>query len=207
MLKKLSISLLVLVFVLSFSFSTYAENNNSGEIVNFPIITDFNEAPKVNLSIDDTEYPVVEDEPMDSSKPAPRFGPTNITYKIVSKTHYGSGYKDYRTGPSGRGPATLSINSSKTINRSFTNTISGDYPIGKGKIAQSLSTTIGDAKTYGTSYSIPVEKGKTKLIIYRPFYYQYKVKQRQYVNGMATNTYKYAYVIVFQDWDYDWKYL
>ena len=207
MLKKLFFSLLVLGLVFSFSVSTFAETNDSEEIEDFPIITDFNEAPKVDLSIDDTEYPVVEDDPVDSSIPTPRFGPMNITYKIVSKTHYGSGHKGFRDGPSGRGPATLSINSSKTINRSFTNTISGDYPIGKGKIATSLSTTIGDSKTYGTSYSINIEKGKTKLIIYRPFYYQYKVKQRQYVNGIATNTYKYAYVNVFQDWDYDWKYL
>lgn len=158
--------------------------------------------PIIDLSDDDTMY----DEVVDQSK-AVVLAPTRRTYKITSKKVLGYGYGAYRSGPSGKGPGTLSINSSTTISRSYTNTISGDYPIGKKAISHSLGVTIGKSKTYGTSYSISIEKGKRKQIIYRPRYKNIQVKQRLYANGVATNIYKYATVKVFNNWDYSWKYI
>lgn len=189
----------------------------SAEELDLPQVVDHSveNTPVVDLSEDDTLYtevinpregiliPITEPK-YDEVTPMMA---NHYSYKITKKEVWGRGWGSFRNGPSGRGPSTLSINQSKTLNRSFTNTLSGEFPIGKGKIGTSLGVEIGVAETYGTSSSIPVEAGKRKQIIYRPEYVQYRVTQRMYVNGIATNVYKYAYVNVFEDWDYDWKYL
>ncbi|MBC1435722.1 hypothetical protein HB848_10255 [Listeria rocourtiae] len=133
------------------------------------------------------------------------YGPTNITYKITSKTVHHYGYGAWRNGPSGKGPATLSLTNSKSVNSSFTASISGDYPIGAATIGSSLGVTIGKSKSYGTSYSITIPKGKKRQIIFRSRYKVTYVKQRLYANGIASNTYKTAKVTSFVNWDYSWK--
>ncbi|MBC1490714.1 hypothetical protein HB825_11815 [Listeria booriae] len=133
------------------------------------------------------------------------YGPTNITYKITSKTidHYGYGV--WRAGPSGKGAATLTFSNSSGSDRSFTASISGDYPIGAATIGSSVGVTIGKSKAYSASYSITIPKGKKQQIIFRSRYKVINVKQRMYANGMATNTYKTAKVTAFVNWDYSWK--
>jgi len=99
-----------------------------------------------------------------------------ITGKIVDRTEFG----DWRVGPTGLGPGSLNINQSTTLNRSFTNSISGCYPIGVSTIAASLGTTIGVAKTYGTSYTITLRDGERKTIIFRPKIKVWKITQTYY---------------------------
>lgn len=161
-----------------------------------------------DLNNPDTLYEA-DGTPVDLSKPnySVMYGPTYITYKITSKKVTSHGYNKYRKGPSGRGPATLTMSKSSSVNTSFTSTISGDYPIGKGKIGASLGITIGATKTYGVTYSVKIPKKKKKQIIFRPRYKVYTVKQRTYANGQPTYKYKTAKVKAFENWDYDWKYI
>lgn len=97
------------------------------------------------------------------------------------------------------------------MSKSYTNTITGNYTIGKQKIANSLGVTIGQAKTYGTSYSISLGNGQRKTIIVRPkiktykvisTYYRYPVGTTGSKKAMKTET---SYVKVFNNWDYSWR--
>lgn len=164
------------------------------------------DAPAVDLSEDNTMYEATNEEIESKAvEIKPAYGPIHFTYKITNKEIWGVGYSyPERSGPSGRGPGTLSINESTTLNREFTNTISGEYPIGQGNIAASLGITIGVAQTHGTSYTITLAANERKKIIFKAKYYTYRVTQRVYANGLPTNNYVYAYVDVFDSWDYDW---
>lgn len=126
-------------------------------------------------------------------------------WQIESKTSDGITYGGWRNGPSGKGAARLSATNSNTTNRSVTSSISGDAPIGKGKIGTSLGITIGESKSFGVSYSIDIPKNKRQQIIFRPVYKVTKVKQRYYVAGTKTSTVKTATVKSFSHWDYSKK--
>lgn len=127
-------------------------------------------------------------------------------WKVTSKSSYP--YGNWRYGPSGKGPATLSFTNSSSYSRSVTNTISGSYT-SKSAIASSLGVTIGTAKTYSASYSVSVPKGKKYQIKYRPQFKRYKVVQTQYykIDGYSSKTKKTktCYVNVFSNWDYSWR--
>ncbi|MFD1900318.1 hypothetical protein GQR36_10435 [Enterococcus termitis] len=84
--------------------------------------------PEINLDEDIKEYEVE----VPSPKARAAFV---IIWKIESKTASGTSYGPWRNGPSGKGKATLSANNSNTSSRSVSSSISGDYPIGKGKLA------------------------------------------------------------------------
>lgn len=133
------------------------------------------------------------------------------TWVVKSKSVDRYEHGGWRNGPSGKGPSTLSINSGYSINRSFTNTVTGSTPAGVSTIGSSVGVTIGSAKTYGTSYSISIPKGAHRQIIFRSVYKVYKVVQRKHerITGMsydkALNQYKTAYVTKFDHWDYSWK--
>lgn len=132
-------------------------------------------------------------------------------WEVTSKTAVEDSFGSWRTGPSGRGPATLGINQSDSLNRSFTNTISGSYTIGKTTIGDSLGITIGTSKTYGTSYAINIPDNSIRTIIYRPKVRTYKVisKYYRYPSGVyGTKTAiksETAYVDSFLSWDYTYK--
>ncbi|MFD2306461.1 hypothetical protein [Enterococcus termitis] len=154
--------------------------------------------PEINLDEDIKEYEVE----VPSPKARAAFV---IIWKIESKTASGTSYGPWRNGPSGKGKATLSANNSNTSSRSVSSSISGDYPIGKGKIGASLGITIGQSKTYGVSYSRAIPAGKREQIIFRPVYKLTKVKQRKYLAGTKTNTTQTATVKSFSHWDYSFK--
>lgn len=168
--------------------------------IDAPIFSDeignINEAPLINLEDDPTEYTV---ENSNSRAVLIR------SWKIDSKKSAGTTTGGWRSGPSGRGKATLSATNSNTNNRSVTATISGDAPIGASKIGASLGINIGTSKSYGVSYSISIPKGKRQQIIFRPVYKLTTVKQRLYINGAKTNTIKTATVKSFSNWDYSFK--
>lgn len=195
--RKKSLLLFGIMLSILFFLPSLAEASEGNQVVDYEV----GNTPVADLSKDNTMY---EAEYGDEIAPMPTFGPTNITYEITDKKVVGRGWGDLRNGPTGTGPGTLSINNSKTLNRSFTNTITGDYPIGAGKIATSLGVTIGEAKTYGTTYTITLAKGEKKKIVFQPKYVVYEVTQRMYANGIATKVYKKAQVEVFEDWEYDW---
>lgn len=196
--KKISLLLSLFSLVLLISLPSLAKASELNQDVDYEI----GNTPVVDLSEDNTLYEAeVNDQIAPQAAP-----PLHLAYKITKTELYGRGWGSFRQGPTGKGPATLGINQSTTLNRQFTNTISGDYPIGKGKIGASLGVTIGEAKTYGTSYTITIEDGKKKTIQFRPEYEVYRVTQRLYKNGIATDIYKHALVTVFVDWDYDWYY-
>ncbi|GAB0168617.1 hypothetical protein LSPCS325_20540 [Lysinibacillus sp. CTST325] len=195
--RKISLLLFGIIFTLLVYVPSLAEASEVFQDVDYEV----GNTPVVDLSEDDTMY---EAELNDEITITPRFGPTDIKYKITKKEIVGRGWGDWRNGPTGTGPGSLSINHAKTLNREFTNTISGEYPIGASTIGTSLGVTIGKAKTYGTTYTITLAKGEKKRIIFQPRYVTYEVTQRMYANGIATDKYKKAYVDVFDDWDYDW---
>lgn len=154
-----------------------------------------NEIPKVDLSEDNTLYPDV-----NSSVRS-----TSLGWKIHSKKLVSTNYGGWRNGPSGTGPATLGINKGSIANLSYTNTISGTYPIGVASIGSSLGVTIGKSKTYSSSYSISIAKGQRKMIIFRPRYKTYQVVQRYYAKGSFTGKTATATVKVFDNWDFSTK--
>ncbi|MBO0422642.1 hypothetical protein JZO84_07085 [Enterococcus plantarum] len=156
------------------------------------------DVPEINLDDDFKEYET------DVSSPQARAA-FLITWKIESKKSSGTSYGPWRKGPSGKGKATLSANNSNTSSRSVSSSISGDYPIGKGKIGASLGITIGQSKTYGVSYSRLIPAGKREQIIFRPVYKLTKIKQRKYLAGTKTNTTQTAMVKSFSHWDYSFK--
>lgn len=126
---------------------------------------------------------------------------------VVSTNNYGS----WRNGPSGKGPSSLTVNSSTSINRTFTNSLSGSAKVSTGSIGASLGVSLGVTKNYGTSYTIKVPKGAKRQIIFRPRYKTIKIVQRQWEQrqpgGKVTGTSKTvaAYVNVFENWDYSYK--
>lgn len=158
-----------------------------------------NEIPKVDLSKDDTLYPDV-----NSTNSLARSS-TSLGWKIHSKKLVSTKYGPWRNGPSGSGPATLGINKGSIANLTFTNTISGSYPIGKASIGSSLGVSIGVSKTYSASYSISIPKGKRKMITFRPRYKTYQVVQRYYAKGSFTGKTATANVNVFDGWDFSSK--
>ncbi|MCX7884937.1 MAG: hypothetical protein N2448_07925 [Caloramator sp.] len=130
---------------------------------------------------------------------------TNITYKYTT-------FGEWRIGPTGLGPATLDINSGISINRTYTNSISGSYPIGKSSVELSLGCEIGVSHSYATNYSIQIAEGERKTIIFRPKINVYEIKQTYYRYPVGTIGSPVALdtatctVYVFQDWDYSWRY-
>lgn len=131
-------------------------------------------------------------------------------WKITSKSVYRRKFGSWREGPSGKGPGDLSINESNTINRNFTASISGKYPIGVGAIGSSLGVDIGKSDTYGTSYRINLKENEIKTIIFRPKINVYKVVQTKYKINMLSGKMtpireEVAYVDVFNNWDYSWR--
>ncbi len=137
-----------------------------------------------------------------------------IGYTFFYKTTpgvYSYNYGNWRTGPTGFGPAKLSINKESGLNRGFTSTISGSWPVGISTINTLLGVSIGQSINHGTSYTISIESGKRKTILYRPKYIKYKVKQEYYQQDTWTGEKKLlstsvAYVTKFNAWDYSWKY-
>lgn len=129
-------------------------------------------------------------------------------WKITSKSVNGYSYGGWRMGPSGKGPATLGLTSTKGYNLAVTNTISGSYT-SIGTISNSLGVSIGVSKSYSASYSVKVPKGKRYRIIYRPHFKVYKVVETQFyrIDGYSVKTpiTKTSYVKVFSNWDYSWK--
>jgi hypothetical protein len=158
-----------------------------------------NEIPKVDLSKDDTLYPDV-----NSANSLARSA-TSLGWKIHSKKLVSTNYGPWRNGPSGSGPATIGINKGSIANLSYTNTISGSFPIGSASIGNSLGVTIGKSDTYAASYSISIPKGKRKMIIFRPRYKTYQVVQRYYAKGTFTGKTATATVKVFDNWDFSSK--
>jgi len=132
-------------------------------------------------------------------------------WEITSKTVDSNTYGAWRTGPTGKGPATVSMSQSSSLNISFTNTISGSYTIGKTAISESLGITIGTSETYGTSYAINIPDNSTRTIIYRPKIRTYKVVSKHYrypvgvyANRTAIKT-ETSYVDSFSGWDYSYR--
>lgn len=168
---------------------------------NAPIVSDegadYLDVPEVNLDNDTNLYS--EDSQVNTRVAQHRM------WRIESKTAAGTSYGAWRNGPSGKGKAKLSATNSNTTNRSFSSSISGDYPIGTKKIGASLGITIGESKTYGVSYSIDIPAGKRQQIIFRPAYKSTKVVQREYIAGVKTKTTKTAIVKTFSHWDYSFK--
>ena len=137
----------------------------------------------------------------------------DYAWMIDSVTVSRYGFGAWRTGPSGYGPATLDINESTTLSRTFTNSISGDYSIGKATISAKLGVSIGVAETHGTSYTVTVEKGKRKTIICRPKTVTKKIVSSYYkiptgiVGGKKEKIKsETCYVTYFNGWDDNWRY-
>ena len=179
-------ALLFLVTMCITDISVFAAEENLPHVAS--------EIQNVNLNVDKTEYEI-----------QPR---TDGYYywAVETKTNQGTVYDSWRLGPQGKGPGTISVNKTDTV----TNTISGSYT-SVGDISASLGVTIGTAKSYSVSYSLPVPSGKTYQIKYLPLYTQYKVVQRQYyrIDGYTskTNNTKTCYVKVFYDWGFSYNVL
>lgn len=128
------------------------------------------------------------------------------------KTSYASGvrYGGWREGPSGRGPANLSINSSYGVNFSFTSSISGSYPIGISSISAHLGFGVNVNIVYGASYSIYIPSGHMRTIWFRPKYKVHTVVQELVQRDNRTHKEtvlrtSYGYVKEFVGWDYSWE--
>ena len=129
------------------------------------------------------------------------------TWRVYSTAWYNGSYGSWRNGPSGTGPATLTLTDSNASSISVTNTITGSYA-NLNNISAALGVTINQAQSHSVSYSISIPSGARRQIIYRPYYYVYKVVERQYYVDHGTESYtgssKTSYVYVFNNWDYSW---
>lgn len=214
MLRKKRVKMLVcmvmsvLVFFSFFSSASATETikkepvkiSNSNDNVDYPV----GSYPEPDLSKDDKLYVAPGDSNV-NDKEISLSGNPALGWKVQSKTYVSTHYGSFRDGPSGRGPGTITLTSSSTVNRSFTNGITGSFPMGKANIGASIGVTIGEAKTYGTSYSITVPSGYRRQIIFRPKYKKYKVVQAYYAKGSPTGKTATAYVTIFSNWDYSWR--
>lgn len=130
------------------------------------------------------------------------------TWKVYSISTYSYYYDSWRDGPSGLGPATLTLSNSNASSISVTNTISGSYT-NVATISAALGVTINVSEGHSVSYSISIPSGSRRQIIYRPYMRVYKVVQRQYFVDHGTESYtgqsKTCYVNVFNNWDYSWR--
>lgn len=135
--------------------------------------------------------------------------PTVVSWKISSKKSAGYSKGAWRNGPVGKGKAKLTAKNSNTTKRTIKATVSGSYPIGKGKIGASVGATIDKTNEYTVSYTINIPKGKKQQIIFRPVYKLTKVNQRKYEKvgniTQATKIYKTATVSTFSHWEYSHK--
>lgn len=184
----------------------FAVNNNDN------MIHPDSQIKHINLNtINEDKIYIQDQSDYDDSKNQP-YGPIFEYYwKITSKTIYNTKFGAWRDGPTGFGPGSLSINESQTINRNFTASISGEYPVGLGTIGASLGVDIGKTKSYGTSYTINLASGERKTIMFRPKINVYRIVQTRYKVNMYTGEMtpidtKIAYVDVFNNWDYSWRY-
>lgn len=201
-------SLIVAAFLLGIPSNSLANENIEEESSNVELIFPDEGAPIV--SSEGEEYlgaPIINFDNEDTEKSISSRVIIPKYWKIESKTKVsGYSYGGWRNGPSGKGKARLTASNSNTTNRSVTATISGDYPVGKGKIGSSLGVSIGESKSYGVSYSIEIPAGKRQQIIFRPVYKSVKVKQRLYLlPAVKTDQIKTATVKYFSHWDYSFK--
>jgi hypothetical protein len=135
--------------------------------------------------------------------------PVTYYWKIVSNKKTGTSNGAWRNGPSAKGKATLSINSSKSLNTNVASSISGSYPVGIPVINAKLNIKINASKKYSVTYTISIPAKKRYQIIFRPVYSVYTVAQQKYARagnlvskvGKPVN----AKVKKFSNWDYSWK--
>lgn len=132
------------------------------------------------------------------------------SWKVTSKQLVSSPYGDWRNGPSGTGPSTLSFTNSDSTSYSIkvTNTITGSYG-DLSAIEKSVGVEIGKSISHSVTYTITIPSGKRQQIIYRPHYKRYKIVQTKYFvdHGVSSSTgeTKTSYVNVFDSWDYSVK--
>lgn len=133
-------------------------------------------------------------------------------WQIYSKTKVNT-YGAWRNGPSGKGPAKLTLNNSTSSGISYNNNVSGSYPVGIGSLSANLGFQVTKSNSQSVSYMISIASGQRKRIIYRPRLERYTVNQRLYKvdSWKGTKTYtgmtQTAYVNKFVGWDYSWKYI
>lgn len=140
----------------------------------------------------------------------PRYGFSR--WKVISvDKNYSTGYEStWRSGPEGKGPGSLSINESTSINRSFTTSITaGTGKPGVSTLSAAIGVTIGSSETHGTSYTITLKSGESKQIIFRAVYRIYRVysEYRSYdqQDNYEVKDTDYTNVAVFDHWAYDWR--
>ena len=125
-------------------------------------------------------------------------------WDVESKSKQGTTYGSWRLGPQGAGPGTISVNKEDTV----TNTITGAYT-SVSAISSYIGASINKSQSYSVNYSLPVPKGKTYQIKYRPLYTKYKIVQRRYyqIDGHSspTSETKTCYVSIFYDWGFSYN--
>lgn len=130
------------------------------------------------------------------------------TWKVTSQSVTEYNYGPWRSGPSGAGPATLTLTNGTAGSIAVTNTITGSYS-SIANVSKALGVTIGKSVNQSVSYSIFIPSGERRQIIYRPYFKKIKVTEKQYFvdHGIssATGNTKTSYVDVFVRWDYSWK--
>lgn len=173
-------SLVLIVIIVFYSPSELLAKNTSAYSKNSNIINGDMQLSEVSSS----EFKISDEIQSDG----------HYYWRVTSKSIVGYPYGKWRKGPSGKGPATISLTNSKGYNFNVTNTISGSYT-SVGAIAGSLGIAIGKSKTYSASYSVKVPKKKKYQIIYRPQFKRYKIVQTQFYkidgNSVKTKSKKY----------------
>ena len=125
-------------------------------------------------------------------------------WKVTNKSLVDTTNGNWRSGPSGKGSCTLTMNNAFSV----TNTSTGTYS-STADISAALGVSIGVSKGYATSYAVKVPKGKKYQILYRAQYKKYKVVQTKYykIDGYSSSTGKTqtCCVYAFSNWDYTYK--
>lgn len=216
MFKRLLFMTLALVIMLGMGTSVFATKNSDfgllkKEFENQPLnqIHPDSEVVNINLNVGNEEKIYIQDK-SDTSLITPMGPLYEYFWAISSKSKVRMDFGSWRDGPSGKGPANLSINQATNLDRSFTASLTGEYPVGKGTIEASLGITIGTSKSYGTTYDIDIPSDTIRTIIYRPKIDVYEVTQTYYrmnsITGELTSMdKKVATVEAFNNWDYSWR--
>lgn len=131
---------------------------------------------------------------------------TTTTFWEYEKTPIGADYGDWRDGPSGKGPGTITLSKDVSYTESFSGSIGGSTT----NMNATLGFDVGVSRSHGSSYSITPPSGVVYTIIFRAKLMNYNVKQTQIRLNIATGErtvldVRYAVVGKFIDWEYDYR--
>lgn len=131
---------------------------------------------------------------------------TVTTFWESSAERTGTSYGPWRVGPSGMGPATLTLSNVDTYSQGW----SGSFGTSINDINFTFEFSIGTTKSCGASYAVSPPANTRRIIIYRSKLADYTVTQKQVRLNLITGERTilqttHLYTSEFVSWDYSYR--